>query len=105
MNTSGLLARWNVAMQLTHGATGDSESGVTARLIERIGRPRTVGELVDQVAMQVYAAPLAEHERGIFIRYASDGAGADAAVDTHLLSRKLPTLFGLMIASPGFQWR
>jgi uncharacterized protein (DUF1800 family) len=105
MNTGGLLARWNIAMQLTYGATGDSESGVTARLIERIDHPQTVGELVDAVAMQVYAAPLAEGERATFISYTSDGAGADAAVDTHLISRKLPTLFGLMIASPGFQWR
>ncbi len=105
INSSGLLARWNTAMRLTHGGYSDKDSGVVNRLHERIGTPETVGQLVDAVAVQIFAAPLPETTRVQFIAYASDGSGPDTPVTTHLLSQKLGTLFGLMLASPQYQWR
>jgi len=105
INTGALLGRWNAAMALTHDANSNPDSGATVRLNERVGYPQTVGELVDIVANQVYAAPLTDEARAPFIDYASDGGDADTQVDGRLLSRKTATLFGLMIAAPGFQWR
>ena len=50
LSTNGLLARWNVAMRLTHAAhsePSDAGWGLKSGLRERIGRPQTAGELVD----------------------------------------------------------
>ncbi len=106
-NSSGLLARWNVAMTLTHGAWSDPDmqSLMTNHLIERIGQPATAGELVDSVAQQVFGVPLPEAQRATFITYATDNASADMPVTPRLLAQKLGSLFGLMLASPMYQWR
>jgi len=117
LNTGGLLARWNIAMALTHGAYedfyGDSYS-LSANLHERIGQPTTVGDLVDAVAEQIFGAPLAGPARADFVAYVTDDAGddgtaltdpAETAVTPHTLARKLASLYGLMLASPAFQWR
>ncbi|NWF67463.1 MAG: DUF1800 domain-containing protein [Chloroflexi bacterium] len=107
MNSSALLARWNAAMVLTHDALSnpDVQQYVTSHLMERIGQPATVGELVDAAAWQVFAAALPAALRSSFVAFVSDGEGANLAVTPHLLARKLGTLFGLLLASPLYQWR
>jgi len=106
-NSTGLLARWNVAMRLTHGAWSDPETQnvMTNHLIERIGQPTTAGELVDQVAQQVFGVALPESQRAPFVAYVTDNGSADIPVTPELLARKLGSLFGLMLASPIYQWR
>jgi uncharacterized protein (DUF1800 family) len=106
MNTSGLLARWNAAMRLTHGAHSDAEGSRSARsqLHRRVAAVATVGELVAAVANDVFARQLSASEAAPFIAYAADGAGADEPVTPFLLGRKLASLYGLMLASPAFQW-
>ena len=108
MATSGLLARWNVAMRLTHSAVsdaGDSGWGLTTDLRQRIGEPQTVGELVDAVAAQVFGAPLIDDPRQFFINYVSDDGNSHAPLSRRLLGQKLGSLAGLMLASPYYQWR
>ncbi len=108
MGTGGLLARWNVAMQLTHGAhedVYDSSYGLSTALHERIGNPETAVQLVDAVATQVFGVPLTGAVQAAFVAYVTDGGSGETAVTPHLLSRKLASLFGLMLASPSFQWR
>lgn len=105
INSSGLLARWNVAMLLTHSAYSEPDTGLDTLLHTRIGEPRTVGELVDAVSMQVFGVTLPEGERAPFIDFASEGAGAQAEVTPYLRAQKLGTLYGLMLASPLYQWR
>jgi uncharacterized protein (DUF1800 family) len=109
MSTNGLLARWNVAMRLTHSAVedaGDSGWGlVNTDLWAKIGRPQTAAQLVAAAAEQVFGAPLPPGDAAGFIHYVSDGAGGNTAVTPHLLSRKTASLFGLMLASPQYQWR
>lgn len=105
MNSGGLLARWNAAMSLTHSAYSEQDSGMIPHLHEQIGLPSTVGELVDAVSLQVFATHLPDDSRSPFIAYVSDGAGAEIPVTPHLLSQKLGTLYGLMLASPLYQWR
>ena len=111
ISTGGMLARWNAAMLLTHGVHSDPETwGWTSHLHQRIpapdqpGGPSTVGELVDAVATQVFGAPLSDATRSHFVRYASS-FGPDYALSTRQFAKKMPSLFGLMLASPLYQWR
>ena len=107
MSTGGMLARWNTAMRLTHAAYSDTEWGwgMTTQLRDRLGDLATVGDLVDAVSAQVFGTRLDEGSRSPFIDYASDGSGPQTRVDAHLLARKLGSLYGLMLASPLYQWR
>jgi hypothetical protein len=106
ISSGGLLARWNTAMALTHMAWSEGDSGMSTRLDQRIGNPATVGELVNAVAERTFgSAELPAEPLASFVEYASDGQGADVAVTPGLLASKLGTLFGLMLASPLYQWR
>jgi hypothetical protein len=106
--SGGLLARWNVAMRLTDGAYSDGGEwgyGLATAIRERIGRPETVGELVDGVAQQVFGVVLTGSNRAAFVDYVADGGGEETAVSLRLLGQKLGSLYGLMLASPQYQWR
>ena len=108
ISTNGMLARWNVAMRLTHSAYSDSQEtgfGMRSRLPERLATPQTVGELVDQIAVQLFGGVLAADQRQPFVSYASNEQGAATPVTAHLLSKKAASLYGLMLASPLYQWR
>ena len=107
MNTGGVLARWNAAMRLSHGAYSDPDWGwgMTTKLRERISEVETVAELVSAVSEQVFGTGLPQAKLEPFIHFASDSAGPDEPVTPHLLGRKLGSLYGLMLASPQFQWR
>ncbi|MEO0561958.1 MAG: DUF1800 domain-containing protein, partial [Chloroflexota bacterium] len=103
LNTNGLLYRWNTAMAMTHEAYSSLESPFEADLV--IGDVATVGEMVDVISTRVYGAPLNAAQAAAFVEFASDGAGPDRAVTPDVRARKLATLYGLMIASPLYQWR
>ncbi len=107
INTGGLLNRWNAAMLLTHTVheSPDEGWGWVSRLDEQINDPQTAGELVDQIATRLWGAPISGPARDRFAAYASDDLGADTPMTKHLLSRKMASTFGLMMASPTFQWR
>ena len=104
MSSSGLLARWNVAMMLTNEAASEPYTDLRTRLFERIGTPETASDLVDAVAEQVFGMPLPDDQRQSYIEFVTDG-NEQFALDDHLIATKTPTLFGLMLASPAFQWR
>jgi hypothetical protein len=74
-------------------------------LHERIPEVETVSELVQEVSKQVFGDVLANDLLEPFIHYASDGAGGQEPVTIHLRARKLASLYGLMLASPQYQWR
>ena len=78
---------------------------MSTRLTERTPEVETVGALVAAVSRQVFGARLPEEALEPFVHYASDGAGAAEPVTPQLLGRKLGSLYGLMLASPQFQWR
>ena len=106
LSGNGLLARWNVAMRLTHGAasTENQSWDIRSTLHERIPEVNTVTELVSEVSKQVFGYVLPETELEPFIHYASDGVGGLEPVTVFLRARKLNSLYGLMLASPAFQW-
>ncbi len=109
MSTNGLLARWNTAMLLTHTAYEDMyESDVRMKvplLFEQISDPKlpqTAVSLINTVAARILGAPLADPTP--FINYVTDGGKGSTPVTPHLLARKLASLYGLMLASPQYQW-
>jgi hypothetical protein len=63
----------------------------------------TAGALVDALGAALLHAPLPELARAALVEYASDGRGASQSLDTVGLSRKMPDLAGLLLASPAFQ--
>jgi uncharacterized protein (DUF1800 family) len=103
--TSSLLARWNTATLLTHEALSLGDRNLKTDILERTGQPGTVGELVDAVALQVFGVTLPAGSRHAFIQYAADDGDESTPVDTHRLIRKVGTLYGMMLASPLYQWR
>ena len=103
-NPAGLLARWNVAMDVTHHAYSEPDKIMTTQLYERMGKPKTVGQMVDNVAAQVFGVPLAEDVRAPFLSYAAGDGNADTPLDEFIIAAKLGTLYGLMLASPLYQW-
>ncbi|MFN8445522.1 MAG: DUF1800 domain-containing protein [Caldilineaceae bacterium] len=109
MSSGGLLARWNIAMQLTHGAYSEQDDfgyNLSTQIRERIGTAQTAGEVVDAVARQVFGVELSAEMRAFYLEYLNDGGrNADAVLSLRHVGRKLGTLYGLMLASPQFQWR
>ncbi len=108
LSTSGLLARWNTAMFLTHGVSSDTDwqyGGALAEFITRLPAVETVRELVRAVSHDVFGRVLSDDALAVFIDYASDGAGGEEPVSRALLSRKTASLYGLMLASAQYQWR
>jgi uncharacterized protein (DUF1800 family) len=103
--SSGLLARWNTAFALTFSAFSDPDAGMSVPLLDLIGQPATAGDLVDVAAQRVFAAPLPDDQRALYVAFVSDDAGTDTPVTPHLIARKVGMLFGLMLASHDFQWR
>lgn len=105
MNTNGLLSRWNKSTTLTERALWKQDSRLKTQILKRIGKPTTVGQLVDAVALQVFGTLLPDDARAEFVDFASDGGGAGTPVTTDLMTAKLGSLFGLMLSSPLNQWR
>ena len=111
ISTNGLLARWNVAMRLTHSAYSDAQEtgwGLRSMLHKQWGTTQTVGELVNHIATQLFGRPLSASEQQPFLDYASNGQGGQGAhlpITAHLLHKKAASLYGLMLASPLYQWR
>ena len=107
INTSGLLARWNLGMRLTHGAASDPEQrwGLSNSLYVDLPATDTAGALVDAVAQRVFGGPLQGGSRTAFIQYVVGQDGADSQLSASQHSQKLASLFGLILASPIYQWR
>ena len=103
INTSGLLARWNTAMQLALAGDGYFEGSVV-NLDLVIPPAATVGKLVDQAAEIILGTPLAPSDRAALIAYVSRSADDAEVLTSELRRAKLPGVVGLLLASPYFQW-
>jgi hypothetical protein len=100
VNTGGMLARWNAAFALAEGRVKNVDFDLH-KLISP-GEP-TAGALVDELGAALLHAPLSGLARAALVEYAGDGAGDAARLDPAALSRRLPELAGLVLASPAFQ--
>ncbi|MCS7070817.1 MAG: DUF1800 domain-containing protein, partial [Anaerolinea sp.] len=97
-----MLERWNTAIDMTHAAYSERHSGIDTAIRQRVGTPNTVGELIDRVAEQVFGAPLPPDLRVPFLTFME--ASADTPITPLLMADKFGMLYGLMLASPYFQW-
>ena len=107
INTGSLLNRWNTAMVMTHETHENvyDSWGFLSRLNEQLNEPKTAGELVDQISLRLWGQTIDGPARTQFINYVSDDAGAEEPMTARLYSKKMASTFGLMMASPTFQWR
>ncbi|MCC7207072.1 MAG: DUF1800 domain-containing protein [Anaerolineae bacterium] len=104
VNTNGLLARWNAAMFVAIAAHGWIDT-FRVNLDALVGPADTAAELVDATIAHVFpGATLDEADRQMLVRFVSDGAGPKMPVSDDVRADRLPTLFGLLLASPYFQW-
>jgi uncharacterized protein (DUF1800 family) len=103
LNTNGLLYRWNVGLNMALAGEGYAQ-GIALNLDAVIPPANTVGELVDMVAERMVSVTLPADLRQLFINLLNRDGDASAPVDARLRRDYLPTLVGLMIASPQFQW-
>lgn len=104
LSTNNLLQRWNIAMTLTHDAS-NGHHGIRVNLFDGIDQPQTALELVDTVATQVFGTTLPADMAAPFITYVAESSDPNQPISASTLSQKLATLFGLMLASPLYQWR
>ncbi|MCC6567331.1 MAG: DUF1800 domain-containing protein [Chloroflexi bacterium] len=103
LNTSALLARWNLAFIIPRS----DERWYDGLRFDQAGifaEARTVGEYVDLAAQQFYGVPISDADRTALIEFAAEGGGPDTPVDDDWRGWKQSSLLGLMLASPYFQW-
>jgi hypothetical protein len=104
LNTNGLLHRWNLAMNLGLAGEGYFE-GIALNLEQIVPMQSTVGDLVDTAVVRVLGGGIHEQDRAQLITFVTPDGSADTAVDSALYFDKLPSVLGLLMASPYFQWR
>lgn len=103
LNTNGLLHRWNMALNLALAGDGlfDQASMNVDAVIPMVA---TVGEMVDVTCMRLLNITLPAAERQLLVEFVSRRGDETQAVDNELRYTKLPSLMGILMASPYFQW-
>jgi uncharacterized protein (DUF1800 family) len=102
INTNGLLARWNIALNLTQ----DGGRGISADVKTPTSQAglKTAAEVVDYWTARLLNRAMAPADRDKVIAYLSGGA-ANFTLTDQILKTKLPGSVALVLASPDFQYR
>jgi Protein of unknown function (DUF1800)/TAT (twin-arginine translocation) pathway signal sequence len=103
INTSGLLARWNVAMNVMY-ASDIGMFGIHVPVDRLFPGVKSVGALVDAAIDRVLGGSIAEADREQLIRFVAEGGKASDPITGHIRTARISTLIGLLMASPYFQW-
>jgi len=105
-STGGLLARWQVALELTQEADGDPEGGwgLLGGLEDRLPAAPTVGIWVRAAARELWGREPEEERLALLLDYAAEGAGPERPLTLALAGRKRAGLLALLLAAPEFQW-
>lgn len=103
LNTNGLLHRWNMALNIALAGDGLFE-GATMNLDAVLPMSATVGEMVDSATSRILHVELPSNERQLLVEFVSRRGDETQAVDADLHYTKLPSLLGILMASPYFQW-
>lgn len=106
MNTNTLLNRWNAALVFPYAVDGWLED-ITLDLNRVIPPADNATALVNAVAAQVLgrADRLTQADREALAAFVTDNGQPTDSVNAERRTDKLPTLIGLVLASPQFQWR
>src|SRR6266545_747541 len=100
VNTGGMLARWNAAFALAEGRIKNAQVDLHGFISPDL---QAAGALVDTLGAALLHMPLPAPARAALIEYTGDDAGESVKLDHAALSRRLPELAGLILASPAFQ--
>jgi uncharacterized protein (DUF1800 family) len=105
MNTSGLLNRWNMALNFPYASDGWYED-IQLDLNAIVPQVRTADQLVSAAAAAVLGSPvrLTDQDRQALAAFVTDEGNPTLPLTEDIRNDKLPTLLGLLIASPQFQW-
>jgi hypothetical protein len=103
LNTNGILHRWNTALTIALAGDGLFE-GATMNLDAVIPQVATVGEMVNTAIERILGISIPSAERALLVQFVSRTGDENQAVDYELRYTKLPSLVGLLMASPYFQW-
>lgn len=103
LNTNALMKRWEFALNMPLASLGYWD-GARLNLNKVVPQVETISELVDSVTALTIGGAIDPTDRDQLIALVSDGQG-DGKVTRGIRQDKLPTLLGLLMASPYFQWR
>ncbi len=104
LNSNGLLHRWNAAMILAYTSQGWTEGAINLDLNSIIPPASTVGELIKVTSQRILGHEVSPEDQSQLAYFVSDYGDANQAMDDNLRTDRLPTLVGLLMASPYFQW-
>jgi uncharacterized protein (DUF1800 family) len=104
LNANGLLQRWNTAMTLAYTSQGWTDGEITLDLNALIPAAGTVQELINVTSQQLLGYPLSPEDQNQLAFFVSDYGDPNQVIDDSLRNDRLPTLVGLILASPYFQW-
>ncbi|MGL4608660.1 MAG: DUF1800 domain-containing protein [Trueperaceae bacterium] len=104
VNSNGLLHRWNSAMVLAHSSQGWTDGAITYDLNAVIPSATTVRELIAVTCQRLLGYELSPEDQNQLAYFVSDYGDPEQVIDDNLRNDRLPTLVGLILASPYFQW-
>jgi hypothetical protein len=104
LNTNGLLQRWNTAMILAYTSQGWTDGQVTLDLNAVIPSASNVRELISVTSQHLLGYELSAEDQEQLVFFVSDYGDPNQVIDDALRNDRLPTLVGLILASPYFQW-
>ena len=105
MNTNGLLNRWNLALTFPFASEGWFEDIALDLNLVVPQTPNAEG-LVNAAAVAILGSAdrLDANDRAMLAHFVTDGGNPTLPLAPEVRADKLPTLIGLLIASPQFQW-
>ncbi len=103
INTNALLNRWNLAMLMPLTAEGWVEE-MSLEWDSLIPQTETIGELVDAAAVAILGGALNDADRTAVLTSIADDTDPYETIDHDTRSYYLPTLVGVLMSSPYFQW-
>ncbi|MBC7872214.1 MAG: DUF1800 domain-containing protein [Chitinophagaceae bacterium] len=103
INTNALLNRWNLAMLMPFAAE-DWVEEISLDWDLLIPQTETIGELVDAAAVVILGGALNDVDRTAVLASIADDTNPYEAVDRDTREYYLPTLVGVLMSSPYFQW-
>lgn len=102
LNVNGLLRRWDIAMVLAHTSQGWTDGAITLDLSAVIPDVPTIGELVETTWRRLIGQELDRGTRATILAALGDPRPTQR-VTQEFREERLPSLVGLVLASPAFQ--
>jgi uncharacterized protein (DUF1800 family) len=104
LNSNGLLHRWNAAMILPYTSQGWTDCAITLDINAVIPPASTVSELIKVTSQRLLGFEMSAEDQERLVYFVSDYGDMNQPIDEALRNDRLPTLMGLVLASPYFQW-